>query len=70
MNEDAKISRAGLQANFQHVIDESRRLLDHYDAALKESHDFKGKAHKPWVEAVAANIRQHLNEAEHFMKEQ
>jgi len=69
LNEDAKISREGLQATFQNIIDDARRRLAHRVFQLKESHDFTGNAHKAWVEAVEATIKQHLDEAEQFLKE-
>jgi len=69
LNEDAKISREGLQANFQDIIDGARQRLAHRVFQLKESHDFTGHAHKAWVEAVEATIKQHLEAAEKFMKE-
>ena len=69
MNEDAKISREGLQANFQDIIDGARQRLAHRVFQLKESHDTSGNSHKAWVEAVEVNIKQHLDEAEKHMKE-
>ena len=68
MGEDTKISREHLQATFQRFVDDFRQRIEHYEAALKESHDHQGKPHKPWVEAVVANIKQHLDEAELFMR--
>jgi len=70
LNEDAKIGREGLQANFQDIIDSARQRLAHRVFQLKESHDFTGYAHKAWVERVEANIKQHLDEAEKFLKEE
>jgi hypothetical protein len=70
MNEDVKISHQALHWHFQQLFDTAQQRLDFLEFQLKESHDFEGNAHKPWIEAVVANIRQHLNEAEQFMKEQ
>ncbi len=68
MNEDAKISQEALEWHFQDIIDDARRRLAYLEFQLKESHDFKGHAHKPWVEAVVANINQYLDEAEQFLQ--
>jgi hypothetical protein len=68
-NEDAKIGHAALAWHFQDIIDDARHRLAHREFQLRESHDIIGHAHKPWIEAVCRNIRQHLDEAEQCMKE-
>jgi hypothetical protein len=70
MNKDAKISHQALHWHFQQLLHTAQQRLDFLEFQLKESHDLEDNAHKSWVEVVVVNIRQHLNEAEQFMKEQ
>ena len=70
MNEDAIISEQGVTNTLQYIIDESRGRLKFYEDALLESCDFDGKSHRAYVKAVAGNIRQHLDQAERYLKKQ
>ncbi len=67
---DTKISQQGLHWHFQHLFDETKLYLSFLEGMFRESQDFKGQAHKAYVESAVANIKQHIAEAEQFLKEQ
>ncbi len=67
---DARISNSGLMWHFQYVIYDAKLALKHLEFQLKHSKDTDGKPHRQQVEAILANMSEHIAAMEAFLKEQ
>ncbi len=65
-----RISKSGMLWHFQYVLYDAELALKHLEFQLRYSHDKNGTSHRAQVEAVLANMREHIAAMDAFLKEQ
>ena len=67
-NEDAIISKQGIIWHYEQTLDEIKNKVRFLHFQLAESHDTQGNAHNILVDALTANMQQHINDMELFLQ--